>query len=298
MAACQEIRNQLAPRAAGRLAPDEEAEVAAHLAACPACRAEAEEIAATMAMLRRELVPTATPSDLAAGVLARLHAPKRASSRILTDPRYQALAQPVGEKVKSGFKRSTYFVAASLFLNAAAAVILVALFLKLGDSDGNGERVCLSPDVADVPDDGPLARPRPHPAVQARESRAAILTRGIRGPAGEVSVSIAQFVDDAVLTLRQDEQLGCLKAFFPAAKESGVACAVAKARLVIPAGLAGIFGDDLGMRVVEMDDCLEIWPQRRWQALEGGAVALAAPGPQLQLAVAAPLLACLPRGRE
>ena len=233
--------------------------------------------------------------------MERLRAPKRASSRILADPRYQALAQPVSEKVKSGFKRSTYFVAASLFLNAAAAVVLVALFLKLGDSDGNRELVRLSPDVADAPDAAPLARPRPCPALQARESRPAILTSGVRGQGGEVSVSIAQFIDDGVLTLRQDEGLGCLKAFFPAAKESGVACAVAKARLVIPAPLATVFGDDLGMRIVEMDDCLEIWPQRRWQELENGAVALAAPRPQLPLAPLAPdapLLACLPRGRE
>lgn len=281
---CPDILNELDAYAAGTLSAAEQAAVEAHLRECPACREEAENIRETRAILKRELVPAPLPGDFAAGVLAKLHA-TNTSARIKNNPRYQALSQPLSGQVKSNWKRHISVAAVSLLLNAAAAVVVIALALKL-NAAGDSVHVRTAPQVADLPASREYTVSFKNQAIALRESRPAILLSGVRAADGAVQVNVAQFVEDAVLTLRRDDGLGCLKAFFPAAKAQGTECRVSKATLRIPEALAGIFGDDLQMRIIEMEDCLEIWPRARWQKASGQAVARA------PRADDAPALAC------
>ncbi len=77
---CKDLDLLLPLRACGALAPDEAAPVEAHLAGCPACRAEADADAAVLALAKlpppSEAERRAT-AGVARGALAALHATER-----------------------------------------------------------------------------------------------------------------------------------------------------------------------------------------------------------------------------
>jgi len=78
---CEEIRARLDDWAEGTLPAEARRDVAAHLATCAACAAEAQELKALLAAaaeLPREILP---PRDLWAGIDARLDAPANSSPR-------------------------------------------------------------------------------------------------------------------------------------------------------------------------------------------------------------------------
>jgi hypothetical protein len=88
---CEEIRARLDDWAAGTLPAEERRDVAAHLATCAACGAEARELKALLsaaAELPREIQP---PRDLWTGIDARLDAP---AAQVAASPRRPSAGLP------------------------------------------------------------------------------------------------------------------------------------------------------------------------------------------------------------
>jgi predicted anti-sigma-YlaC factor YlaD len=87
MRPCREMEPALYDRAAGALAPGDAARVEAHLAACPACRAEAELVEEALALAKLEAPAPALSSggaaregDLARSALARWRRRRRVAA--------------------------------------------------------------------------------------------------------------------------------------------------------------------------------------------------------------------------
>ncbi len=70
-AGCDEIRESLGAYVIGALEPEEEPPIRAHLAHCPACRSERDDLADVVRLLRRVL-----PMPAAAHSLRPPHAPR------------------------------------------------------------------------------------------------------------------------------------------------------------------------------------------------------------------------------
>jgi anti-sigma factor RsiW len=105
---CQMILERLVEAATGSMPPAERAEIAEHLAACPACRAEAAELDATASLLRDAREITAPPgfwTDFNARLAARLVVePRMAGGRLWAwirspGPAWGALAVTVAAAV-------------------------------------------------------------------------------------------------------------------------------------------------------------------------------------------------------
>jgi predicted anti-sigma-YlaC factor YlaD len=87
MRPCREMEPALYDRAAGALAPGDVARVEAHLAACPACRAEAELVEDALALAKLDApAPTLSPggaareADLARSTLTRWRRRRRVAA--------------------------------------------------------------------------------------------------------------------------------------------------------------------------------------------------------------------------
>lgn len=68
--ACEEVRGRLSESIDGQLSPAEETALASHLAACPACRAFAEELRRAVEACRRLPLPCADDECLKRAVAA------------------------------------------------------------------------------------------------------------------------------------------------------------------------------------------------------------------------------------
>lgn len=113
--ACHELEPELSLRAAGALEPAEAARVEAHLAGCPACRAE---VARTEELLG----------------LARLPPPSAQERRLILDlPRHAVAAARAGQEkvlrvprgVRTGRRLATGFLVAAALIALAVAPALV-----------------------------------------------------------------------------------------------------------------------------------------------------------------------------
>jgi anti-sigma-K factor RskA len=76
------LRDQLAAYALEALEPDEYRKVEAHLRTCAACRVRLRDYQAVSANLAAALPPQSPPPRVRAGLIARLHRPQRAPSRL------------------------------------------------------------------------------------------------------------------------------------------------------------------------------------------------------------------------
>lgn len=121
MTACSEFEVLLSLRAAGALEPGEERKVEEHLAACAACRAEAEALAETLSLAR--LPPTSAAEQRAVGDLA---------GRTLRAFRRADRSRALGKRV-----------AAAVAIAAAAAglVLAPAILRKAPTAPGPGSQL-------------------------------------------------------------------------------------------------------------------------------------------------------------
>lgn len=194
------------------------------------------------------------PSSLTEKIIAMLHPINFLRERIL--------ATPLTPTPKFWW-RNPYF-AASLLLHIAAAVVVVVLIVKLQQQREKMPTISINPTIVETTI--PLDK-----IVAVRENRSAILTMGKRLGNGEIAVNIAQFADNAQLLLTADESLSCLRAYFSSVEINGeidgVICEVVNAQLNIPQKFVSVFGDNLNLRIIEMDDHLEIWDNARYQTL-------------------------------
>lgn len=283
---CDEIRQQLAAYQCGELTELEAEAVRLHLDACPACRMEAEQTERVRKALRRNLPPLQAPE----GFLSRLRDRMQREgvtehTRANGDPQNGAAAKRAGDAkfssgrvftqphtVRSRFaatvRRSPYF-AASLALHVAAAAVVVILLIRLqGTPD---ERVVVQ---------GPQT---PMPAFEVREFSTAwterrdcpkVTVQGVRVADG-VLIDCPQMLTDGALALVDDPELGCVKGYQPQAGAVGRTAEVKNARIVIPSELADRRltaeaaeqdkSQPLAIKVLELEDRVEFWAERRWE---------------------------------
>jgi anti-sigma factor RsiW len=120
----------------GALEPPEQAAFEGHLATCPECRAEVEELRAAADALPRSVEPFAAPPSLKRSLMAAVKEDARPSRR------------PLLERLFGGIRPQ--------FALAGAAVLLIVAVLvgtQLGGGGGNGNRVVAAVvDRSRVPD--------------------------------------------------------------------------------------------------------------------------------------------------
>src|SRR5829696_6525128 len=121
---CAEIHPNLAAFALGGLEPEEAAEVRRHLASCPGCQKELEEIETVRHSLEAAPPPAAPPAYLKDEILSRVRA-EGLSSSIKEEPEVSAsLEEQTGSSRTSRCKR---FKNLRIILPSVAAAAVVAM---------------------------------------------------------------------------------------------------------------------------------------------------------------------------
>lgn len=309
MNTCKDMQEHLVDYHKEELTPGERERVAAHLRDCPACTAELKAVRDLFARLQEELVPVEISAHLRAALHDRILAETRAvgsppemedaapltlgslrPSGMRPSERYlREMRKPFGRKVWDHARRSPYF-AASIFLHAAAAVVLVALLVQLHTKP----TAPAGTETADGRDAGMegiyeyVIQPEGQQALYARAyhqrvDRPHVLTRGVR-EGDMLQVDVSQFAGRATLVGVQDRYLGMIRMYFadaegyPGVEElmqrypNATLCRVERNVVRIPASVADpVFGTDTGIRIFDMEDRLELWSEERWQDLENTA---------------------------
>jgi hypothetical protein len=129
---CAEIHPNLAAFALGGLEPEEAAEVRRHLASCPGCQKELEEIETVRHSLEAAPPPAAPPVYLKDEILSRVRA-EGLSSSIKEEPEESSsLEEQTGSSRTSRFNRFKNLRIILPSVAAAAVVGIVALGITFG----------------------------------------------------------------------------------------------------------------------------------------------------------------------
>lgn len=115
---CRDLRESLGAYALGHSSPEDTAAIEAHLQGCPACRAEAEALAATA-----RLLPLADPGRFGPAPTPPPSLGERISARIRSERRHRR-----GRRLRAGLALSG--------VSAAALAAVLAIFVLGSDGDG------------------------------------------------------------------------------------------------------------------------------------------------------------------
>lgn len=284
---CEEYAEDLTAYIHAGLEESRAAEVERHLAECPDCRAELAAQRACLALLRRSWAgaEAGVPADFAGRVLGRLHedvdgadeaqggAGRREGSA--SARHYRQIQLPLTQRVGEGLRRSPY-LAASLILHAAAAMIIIALLIRAEPQPVVITTTAIEPEGVAYTQD--IRQSVVMSAWLERRERPSVLLRAAPVEGG-VALDIPQFVEDQALTLVDDPELGCIKAYYSAEAVSGQTVQARRSVVTIPARLAGLrFGGETLLRAIELGDRLEFWTERGWLELTAGATGMALRG--------------------
>lgn len=287
---CEEYAEDLTAYIHAGLDESRAAEVERHLAECPECRAELAAQRACLALLRQSWAgaQSGAPAGFAGRVLGRLHeedvdgldeaqgvAGRREGSA--SARHYRQLQLPLARRVGEGLRRSPY-LAASLILHAAAAMIIIALLIRPEPQPAVITTTAIEPEGGTYTQD--IRQSVVMSAWLERRGRPSVLLRAAPVEGG-VALDIPQFVENQALTLVDDPELGCIKAYYSAEAVSGQTVQAQRSVVTVPARLAGLrFGGETLLRAIELGDRLEFWTERGWLELTANATGMALRGGQ------------------
>jgi anti-sigma-K factor RskA len=129
---CAEIHPNLTAFVLGGLEPEEAAEVERHLASCPGCRRELEELRKVNRALEAAPPPVDPPSHLKDVILARVRAERLSASDKEEPEESSFLEEQTGSSGTSRFNRSKHLRIFLPSMAAAAVVVMVALGVFFG----------------------------------------------------------------------------------------------------------------------------------------------------------------------
>jgi anti-sigma-K factor RskA len=129
---CAEIHPNLTAFVLGGLEPEEAAEVERHLATCPGCRRELEELRKVNRALEAAPPPVDPPSHLKDVILARVRAERLSASDKEEPEESSSLEEQTGSSGTSRFNRTKHLRIFLPSMAAAAVVVMVALGVFFG----------------------------------------------------------------------------------------------------------------------------------------------------------------------
>jgi anti-sigma-K factor RskA len=129
---CAEVHPNLAVFALGGLEPEEAAEVERHLASCPGCRRELEELRKVNRALEAAPPPVDPPSHLKDVILSRVRAERLSASDKEEPEESSSLEEQTGSSETSRFNRYKHLRIILPSMAAAAVVAAVALGVFFG----------------------------------------------------------------------------------------------------------------------------------------------------------------------
>lgn len=285
MTCCRDIESELVSFCKDELTPAERAEVEAHLAQCAACRAELASIEQTFGALRKDLVPIELSAHFRIALTDRIDQATQAATPaglhvVRSSERHiRDMKRPLVTRLYDHARRSPYF-AASVFLHAAAALLIVAVFLQVNNTQpGTGTVVIEQTPVAAHPLDD--ERQTLQAAWRIRREAPSFTTRAVVTPNG-LAVDVAQsMTEDGPAVLIADDVLQCVM-IFPVDRENtpsgealqaklpgAVMGSIQNARVRIPSTVARDFvSADNDLRVFQLARRLEIWGEPRWTEVD------------------------------
>lgn len=305
MDTCKDMQDRLVDYHKDELSPTERGGVETHLRDCPACAAELKAVRDIFSRLHEELVPVEISAHLRAALHDRIladadataHEPDAEDDAPVTlvplrpagmrpSERYlREMRKPFARKVWEHARRSPYF-AASIFLHAAAAVVLVALLVQLHTAPttpSGGDLVEGDVEIERIYEY--VLEPEGKQALHARAynqrvDRPHVLTRAVRD-GDSMQVDVSPFAGRVTLVGVQDRYLGMLRMYFadgdgyPGSEElmrrypNATLCRVERNAVRIPTSVSDpVLGTDTSIRIFDMEDRLEFWSEERWQELE------------------------------
>jgi anti-sigma-K factor RskA len=129
---CAEVHPNLAVFALGGLEPEEAAEVERHLASCPGCRRELEELRKVNRALEAAPPPVDPPSHLKDVILSRVRVERLSASDKEEPEESSSLEEQTGSSGTSRFNRYKHLRIILPSMAAAAVVAAVALGVFFG----------------------------------------------------------------------------------------------------------------------------------------------------------------------
>jgi anti-sigma-K factor RskA len=129
---CAEVHPNLAVFALGGLEPEEAAEVERHLASCPGCRRELEELRKVNRALEAAPPPVDPPSHLKDVILSRVRVERLSASDKEEPEESSSLEEQTGSSETSRFNRYKHLRIILPSMAAAAVVAAVALGVFFG----------------------------------------------------------------------------------------------------------------------------------------------------------------------
>jgi anti-sigma-K factor RskA len=129
---CAEVHPNLAVFALGGLEPEEAAEVERHLASCPGCRRELEELRKVNRALEAAPPPVDPPSHLKDVILSRVRVERLSASDKEEPEESSSLEEQAGSSGTSRFNRYKHIRIILPSMAAAAVVAAVALGVFFG----------------------------------------------------------------------------------------------------------------------------------------------------------------------
>jgi anti-sigma-K factor RskA len=129
---CAEVHPNLAVFALGGLEPEEAAEVERHLASCPGCRRELEELRKVNRALEGAPPPVDPPSHLKDVILSRVRVERLSASDKEEPEESSSLEEQTGSSETSRFNRYKHLRIILPSMAAAAVVAAVALGVFFG----------------------------------------------------------------------------------------------------------------------------------------------------------------------
>jgi anti-sigma-K factor RskA len=129
---CAEVHPNLAVFALGGLEPEEAAEVERHLASCPGCRRELEELRKVNRALEAAPPPVDPPSHLKEVILSRVRVERLSASDKEEPEESSSLEEQTGSSETSRFNRYKHLRIILPSMAAAAVVAAVALGVFFG----------------------------------------------------------------------------------------------------------------------------------------------------------------------
>ncbi len=270
---------------------EDRAVVEEHLAECEACRGELENIEQTFNVLHQDLVPIELSAHFRLAMADRLdeatHVAAQAKVAGLhavrpSERHLEEMDRPFVARLWQHARRSPYF-AASLLLHAAAALIVLGLFIQLrrvqSSRDERPPRRLHVERGSDDVREGPDLRQ----VVGRRRSVFSYQTKPEFTATG-ITVSVQQSMkEDGNVVLVADETLSCVMAFLTDREDrkslpsqgvlkeypGSMQASIQNARLKVPSSIVGDLFDSTDRLVVfDLDDRLEFWSVNRWNALQ------------------------------